>query len=108
MNRDTFLPAPPDELASLVDLQVTGATLERRINPRTLEYSAIVTRGGPVTLAVRTASSRVRGITIDGRPASSRTPVTVEFTGAARTVPIVVTAADGQTRSAYQLTFAPR
>jgi glyoxylase-like metal-dependent hydrolase (beta-lactamase superfamily II) len=104
VNRQTYLPAPPDQIASIVDLQLTGAKLGGRVNPRGLEYVATAPVG-VVTIQVRPASTRIRGLTIDGKAVSARQPVEVAFTGTARTVPIVVTAPDGTTTLTYQLTL---
>jgi len=108
VNRETFLPAPPDQIASLVDLRVMGATLSESVSPRTMEYTAVAAGSGPVTVAVRPASSRVSRITIDGRPATAGNAVTVGPAGQGRTIPIVITAADGETQATYQLTVTPR
>ena len=105
VNKQAFMPAPPDRISSIVDLRLTGAALEGRVNPRNLEYTAAVSPGGTLTVAVRPASSRVQGLTIDGKPAASNQPVAVPFTGESRTVPIVVTAPDGMTTTTYQLTL---
>lgn len=104
VNRQAYLPAPPDQIASIVDLQLVGAKLADRVNPRGLDYVATAANG-PVKILVRPASTRIRGLTIDGRPASARQPVEIAFSGEARTVPIVVTAPDGTTTLTYQLTL---
>lgn len=105
VNKQTFMPAPPDQVASIIDLQLTGAKLAGRVNPLQMEYTATVTTGGTVTVAVRPASTRIKGITIDGKAASANQPVTVPITGAAGTVSIIVTAPDGTTTASYQLTL---
>ncbi len=105
LNRQTFMSAPPDQLASIVDLQLTGAKLEGRVNPRTMEYAATVPANGTVKVTVRPASSLIKNLTIDGKAATANQPVEIPLSGGARTVPIVVTAADGTTTATYQLTL---
>lgn len=105
VNRQAFLPAAPDQIASLVDLRLTGASLEGRVNPRTLQYVATASPGATITLAVRPASTRIKGITIDGQSAAANQPVALPLSGESRTVPVVITAPDGTTTATYQVTL---
>jgi cadherin-like protein len=108
VNAQTFLPAPPDQIASLTMIAVKGAALMERFTASTHEYPVIVSGGthGPITIAIRPASSRVQSLTIGGKAVKSGAPYKVSFNGQPKTVPIVVTARDGQTTDTYRLTFA--
>jgi glyoxylase-like metal-dependent hydrolase (beta-lactamase superfamily II) len=108
VNAQTFLPAPPDQIASLTMIDVKGAALTGRFAATLHDYRATVPRGahGPITISIRPASSRARSLAIDGKIVRSGAPYKVSFKGQSRTVPIVVTAPDGKTTDTYKLTFA--
>jgi glyoxylase-like metal-dependent hydrolase (beta-lactamase superfamily II) len=103
VNTQTFLPAPPDQIASLTLIEVKGATLTTRFTSTAHEYRATVAAGhGPITLSATPASSRVQSLTIDGKPGA---PQEIAFAGHTLTVPIVVTAHDGRTTDTYRVTL---
>ena len=58
--------------------------------------------GSKVTFTPVTMSTLAKGITVNGKPASSRCPVTVDASG---TTKIEVTGPDGTTKQTYTLTF---
>lgn len=107
VNAQTFLPAPPDQIATLTIIDVRGAALTGRFAATVHDYRAIVPAGapGPITISIRPASSRAKSLTIDGKPVRSGSPYKVSFKGQPRTVPIVVTAHDGKTTDTYRLTL---
>ena len=105
VNAQTFLPAPPDRIASLTLIEVKGATLASRFTSTVHDYRATVTGRAPVTISARPASSRVARLSIDGKAAEPGVPYEVSFTGRTQTVPIVVTAHDGTTTDTYRLTL---
>ena len=107
VNAETFLPAPPDQIASLTIIDVKGAALTGRFASTVHDYRAIVPGGahGPVTISIRPASSRVQSLTIEGHAVRSGSPYRVSFKRQSRTVPIVVTAHDGKTTDTYRLTL---
>lgn len=109
VNAQTFLPAPPDQIASLTSIDVKGAALTERFASTVHDYRAIV--GGaraPITISIRPASSRVQSLTIDGKAVRSGSPYEVAFKGQSKTVPIVVTAHDGKTTDTYRVTLTVR
>lgn len=108
VNAQTFLPAPPDQIASLTLIDVKGAALTGRFMATVHDYRAIVPGGshGPIMISVRPASSRVQSLTIDGKAARWGSPYEIAFEGRSKTVPIVVTAHDGKTTETYRLTLA--
>jgi glyoxylase-like metal-dependent hydrolase (beta-lactamase superfamily II) len=108
INAQTFLPAPPDQIASLTSIDVKGASLTERFASTVHDYRAFVPRDshGPITISIRPASSRARSLTIDGQPARSGSPYEVSFKGKPKTVPIVITAQDGKTTDTYRLTLS--
>lgn len=103
VNKATFLPAPVDQIASIVDLEVDGAVLQGRVNPRQKSYVATTQTGASLALTVRPASTRIKGLTIDGRSAVANQALSIPFDGSPRTIPIVITAADGVTKDTYEL-----
>jgi glyoxylase-like metal-dependent hydrolase (beta-lactamase superfamily II) len=106
VNAQTFLPAPPDEIASLTLIQLQGAALTTRFTSTAHDYKANVKGSGPITIAVRPASSRVESITINGEPVQPGAPVDVSFKGRSDVVAIGVTARDGTTKQAYRVVLA--
>jgi glyoxylase-like metal-dependent hydrolase (beta-lactamase superfamily II) len=106
VNSQTFLPAPPDQIASLILIEVHGATLKSRFQSTVHGYPASVTGRGPITIAIRPASSRVQSLTINGKVVQSGAPYEVPFKGSPQTVPIVVTAHDGKTTDTYKVALS--
>jgi glyoxylase-like metal-dependent hydrolase (beta-lactamase superfamily II) len=103
INPQTFLPAPPDQIASLTIIDVRGATLASRFRSTEHDYHAKVSARGPITIAARPTSSRARSLTIDGKVVKAGAPTRVSFAGTAKTVSIVVTAPDGKTTETYHV-----
>jgi glyoxylase-like metal-dependent hydrolase (beta-lactamase superfamily II) len=106
VNTQTFLPAPPEQIASLTLIQLQGAALTGRFTSTEHEYHAVVKTQGPITILARPASSRVRSVTIDGRPVAAGVPSRVSFNGGTKTVTITVTANDGKTTDTYRVTLS--
>jgi glyoxylase-like metal-dependent hydrolase (beta-lactamase superfamily II) len=103
VNPQTFLPAPPDQIASLTLIEVQGAALTSRFASTQHEYRATASVRGPITIVARPASSRVHSLTIEGKAAQPGVPAKISFTGATKAVPIVVTAHDGKTIETYRV-----
>ena len=106
VNAQTFLPAPPDEIASLTLIDLHGATLTSRFNPTTHDYQAKVSGSGPITITVQPASSRVQSVTVNGDPVQPGVPVDISYRGRKDVVAIGVTAHDGKTMSAYRVSLS--
>ena len=106
VNSQTFLPAPPDQIASLILIEVHGATLGSRFQATVHDYHATVTGRGPVAISIRPASSRVQSVTVDGKTVQAGVPYEMAFKGSTRTVPIVVTAHDGKTTDTYRVVLS--
>jgi len=102
VNAQTFLPAPPDEIASLTLINFEGARLTTRFVSTQHDYKANVEGSGPIKIIVRPASSRGE-ITINGEPAQPGVPVDVSFKGRKDVVAIGVTAHDGTTKIGYRV-----
>lgn len=107
VNANAFLPAPPDQIASLVLIQLQGASLTPRFSAERHDYQATVRGRRPVTISVRPASSRVRSISIAGRVATAGAAEKIAFNGRTLTVPIIVMAHDGRTTQTYRVTLVP-
>jgi len=103
VNAQTFLPAPPDQIASVSLIDLHGAALTTRFTPTVHDYQAKVTGSGPVTVTVKPASSRVQSLTINEEPAQPGAPVDVTFKGKKDVVAIVVKAHDGTTAGVYRI-----
>ncbi|HEY2401439.1 MAG TPA: MBL fold metallo-hydrolase [Steroidobacteraceae bacterium] len=106
VNAQTFLPAPPAEIASLTLIELQGAALTTRFTSTTHDYKANVKSSGPITIAVRPASSRVESITINGETVQPGAPFDVSFKGRSDVVAIGVTARDGTTKQAYRVVLS--
>jgi glyoxylase-like metal-dependent hydrolase (beta-lactamase superfamily II) len=106
INAQTFLPAPPDQIASLILIDVKGAAVKSRFQSTVHDYRATVTGRGPITITTRPASTRVQSLTIDGKAVQAGAPYEVSFKGGTRTVPIVVTAHDGKTTDTYRVVLS--
>jgi hypothetical protein len=103
INPQTFLPAPPDQIASLTIIEVRGARLASRFMSTEHDYHAKVSARGPITIAARPTSSRARSLTIDGKVVKAGAPARISFAGTAKTASIVVTAPDGKTTETYHV-----
>ncbi|QJU58308.1 MBL fold metallo-hydrolase [Sphingomonas sp. AP4-R1] len=101
VNRETYLPAAPDQIAGLTGLAISGGVLSRRFDPTIRDY--VVTRLGrsAVTIAAIPTSSRSQALRIDGRAARSGMPVRI--VSGHNDVVIEVVAPDGKTRARYGL-----
>jgi glyoxylase-like metal-dependent hydrolase (beta-lactamase superfamily II) len=106
VNPMTFLPVPPEQLASLTMIDVRGAELEERFTSSRHDYRARVSGHGPVAILAWPASSKARSLSIDGKSVKPGTASKVSFSGAGKPVPIVVTAPDGRTTQTYQVTLS--
>jgi hypothetical protein len=103
--RYSFLPAPPDQIASLIAIELQGAKLASRFAPDEHDYRATVEGRNTVSIGARPASSRVDKLTIDGKLVKPKESVRVSIGKSSRVVPIVVTAHDGKTTQTYRVTF---
>jgi glyoxylase-like metal-dependent hydrolase (beta-lactamase superfamily II) len=104
VNRKTFLPAAPDQIAGLTALRLTGARLSQPLDPAIHDYRVTRTSAwGAVTLAVLPTSSRSRRLTVAGKAVAPG--AAVKIAAGQTSVPIVVTAPDGRTSATYRLTF---
>jgi glyoxylase-like metal-dependent hydrolase (beta-lactamase superfamily II) len=103
VNAQTFVPAAPDQIASLTLISLKGASLKSRFSSVEHAYEAIVTGHGPIAIEARPASSRVHALLIDGKPARAGVPREITYRGGTREVPISVTAYDGKTTETYRL-----
>ena len=107
VNPKTFLPAPPEQIASLTLIDLHGAELETRFTAATHDYRAKVRGRGPVSFVVWPAASKADSLTIDGKPVAPGVTYKVAIKGGSKTVPIVVTAPDGRTSQTYRVTWSP-
>jgi hypothetical protein len=105
VNTEAFLPAPPEQIASLTLIDVHGAALEERFASSRHDYQARVSGRGPVEILAWPASSRARFLSIDGKRVKPGVPFRVSFSGASKTIPIRVTAPDGIAAQTYRVTL---
>jgi glyoxylase-like metal-dependent hydrolase (beta-lactamase superfamily II) len=110
VNRDTCLSAPPDQIASLSNLHVKGATMNEAFKPGQLDYTATVDADAyAVEIVPTTTSRRYAALTINGSAVKSghAFKVTLNATVNAlqgNVVSIKVVAPDGETNKVYSLT----
>ncbi len=104
VDRNTYLPAKPDQIAGLIEVKLTGAHLAQNLDPAVHNLTAVLDLpGAAVTVAAVPTSSRSRALTIGGTTAIPGKPVAVH--SITRPVAIVVTAPDGITTATYTLSF---
>jgi glyoxylase-like metal-dependent hydrolase (beta-lactamase superfamily II) len=102
VNRDKFLTAEPDRIATLSNLEVRGARLNERFSPSRFSYTAQAAREASQVEIVPTAtSSRYRAMTMNGAEASSRRPHPGSLAGEASTFEVAVTSPDGGAHQTY-------
>lgn len=103
VNRKSFLPAPPDQIAGLTALSLSGARLNQAFDPAVHDYHAVrAPDGRSMTVTAIPTSTRSRSVTIAGRSVRTGMPVPVSGKG---TIPILVVAPDGHTSATYRITF---
>ena len=88
-----------------VDETLSDGRLKYAIPNKFVPYEydyEVRTTGGTVTFTPVAMSERIAGLTVNGKPASSRCPVTVTTSSPAK---IEVTGPDGATKQVYTLTF---
>jgi len=104
VERKTYLPAKPDQIAGLIEVTLRGAHLRQNLDPAVHQLTAVLDHAdAKVTIAARPTSSRSRGLTIGGVAAVPGKPVSIAST--AQPVAVVVTAPDGVTTATYTLRF---
>ncbi len=104
VNRDMFLTADPAHMATLSNLQVTGAGLKERFSPYGLTYTAHPDQGVSRVEIVPTAtSSRYQALTINGAEVKSRRPHSVDLRDGENTFRLAVSSPDGTVQRTYTL-----
>jgi glyoxylase-like metal-dependent hydrolase (beta-lactamase superfamily II) len=98
VNRDKCLTAPPEQIASLSNLQIQGGQLHPAFRPAILSYTASAP-AGQVSLTPTATSRRCRSLKVNGAAAQSGKPREVE----AGEVTIEVTSPDGTVTNTYRV-----
>ena len=103
VNRDRLLSVPPGQIAAVSVLDVSGGTLREAFSSEVKVYHVEVPAGArTLRLTPVSLSSRPRTLTVNGVATRSGAAVTVPLKGV-RSIPIVVTSADGSTTTTYEL-----
>jgi len=109
VNREACLTAPPDQIASLSNLQVAGVALNEPFVPGRLDYTAGVAAGTGSTEIIPTATSRrYAALTINDSAVESGQPFEVTLSDRANTFLVKVVAPDETSSNVYSLIVAKR
>lgn len=106
VNRDTCLTAPPDQIASLSNLQIEGMVVNKAFKPGRLNYTIDVapdTR--TVAITPTTTSRRYTALTINGSAVESGQAFKAALNDQVNVFSIQVVAPDGSTNRVYSLTI---
>lgn len=104
--RETCLSAPPDQIATLSHLQITGGALAPAFSPSVTDYVVALTPGAEEIAITPTATSRRHtALRIDGVNAPSRQAHRWKRRDLPALVTIEVVAPDGRTTRSYTLTM---
>ncbi|MBN1639720.1 MAG: MBL fold metallo-hydrolase, partial [Anaerolineae bacterium] len=107
VNRETCLSAPPDQIASLSNLEVRAAALDDAFQPGQLSYTANAAPGTRTIAVIPTATSRrYAALTVDGSAIESGQALAVALYDNANACSIEVVAPDRVTRTVYSLRIA--
>ena len=102
VNRDTCLSAPPDQIASLSNLRIKGASLIETFRPERHVYAATLLPVMHAVEIIATAMSRRhRSLAINGREAASGQPFAAAVEEGESTFTIEVVAPDGEATTTY-------
>ena len=107
VNKDRFLSAPSDKIATLSNIEIAGASLGVRFLPATHDYAVTAPHGTTtVRIAPVATSTRYKALTVDGAAAASGTRIPVKLDSPRRDVTIVVTSPDGAVTTTYKVTVS--
>jgi glyoxylase-like metal-dependent hydrolase (beta-lactamase superfamily II) len=102
VNKDHYLPAPVDQIAGVVGLQIAGGTVHPAFSPEIHEYSvALPAESTSAKVTVTPTSSRSSELTWNGTDVLGKKGVDVKVSPGPAT--ISVTAPDGKTQTTYIL-----
>jgi glyoxylase-like metal-dependent hydrolase (beta-lactamase superfamily II) len=105
VNKDHFLSAPPDKIATLSAIDLGGASMHGSFLPDIHAYSAAALPGAAtVRITPTTTSTRYKSLLIGGVPLASSAPYTAKLRSTSNNFTIVVTAPDGTVSTSYVLT----
>lgn len=101
VNRATFLPAPPDQIAGLTGVAITGGTLSPSFDPTVRAYRIVRSGKEPMTIRAFPTSTRSHALRLDGR--TLRPTMPARIAAGARSATIEVVSPDGKTSASYTL-----
>jgi len=105
VNKEHYLPAPPDKVAGLTFLNVEGATLQPTFSPNVKAYAVNLSkRSSSASFTAEPTSSRSRALTIDGQPAKSGQASVVRLRGKSTVTTVRVVSPDGSMTANYVVT----
>ena len=105
--RETCLSAPPEKIATLSQLQVTGGALSPAFSPSVSDYIvSLTTDAAGLTITPTATSRRISALRINGVDTPSRQPVLFMADALPELIRIEVVAPDGVTMRTYSLTMA--
>jgi hypothetical protein len=105
VNKDHFLSAPPDKIATLSAIDLGGATLTGRFSPDVRAYTADALPGtASVRITPWATSSRYKSLRIGDTSLSSGKAHEAKLRSGPNSFTIAVTAPDGSVTTSYVLT----
>lgn len=105
--RETCLSVPADQIATLSNLRVNGATLTPRFHPATADYTAHANAARKEIQIIPTATSRrYTSLTINKASVKSNAPFTAPMVQGENIFQITVTSPDGSANKTYTLTIS--
>ena len=105
--KGSCLSVPPEQIATLSNVQLVGARLEPAFTPQHASYNVVVAAGASsFTITPTATSGRHQRLTIDDAPHQAGAPHVVQLAGGAQQIVVAVTSPDGSAHQRY--TFALR
>ena len=101
VNRNRPISAAPDQIASLSNLEIAGATLNVRFAPETKSYTVEGVSASEIRVIPTATSTRVRSLAVNGTATGSGKAAVVRLTGPRTEVAVVVTSPDGAVSTTY-------
>ncbi len=109
VNKDHYLPAPIEQIASLTRVAVQGAKISPVFSPVVMEYTVLVPpKAASITVLAEPTSTRSSALTVNGEPVKPGASHQVHLTGGSSIVKIRVTSPDGSQTKEYLLKVATR
>lgn len=105
VNKTHYLPAPIDKIAGLTLLTISGAVLKPAFSPNVNTYTAtLLSKSSATSVLVEPTSSRASEVTVNGLPAKTGHPITVQLNGKSTAIKVHVASPDHSRTADYLVT----